>query len=329
MHDLFAKGNVAPASSPFDRAEWYALLAETGMTPLIAIAGDDQADAALALTHAEGRIAPLRNWYSFTWRQLAPAGPDGDRLLTDIARQLKKRGHRVTLEPVPDEDYSATRLAHAFGNAGWRVEVSKCDINHILHVDGQSFAEYWAGRPGPLRTTLKRKAKKVETQILTQFDADLWEEYERIYASSWKPEEDHPAMLRKFAESEGLAGRLRFAMAWHDGIPVAAQCWTVEDSTAFIHKLAYLESARSLSAGTTLSAALFEHVIDIDRVNMVDFGTGDQSYKADWMNGARPRYRIDCLDMAQARGWTDLARQTVNRLRDAEVPELAPIPPRR
>ena len=326
LQELFAKS--APARAPFDRAEWYELLAQTGLTPLIAIASDQERSAALALTEDNGRIAPLRNWYSFTWRQLAPDGAHGDRLLREIALQLRSRGHRVTLEPVPDEDGSATRLAKAFGGAGWRIEVTECDNNHVLHVGGQSFEDYWAQRPGKLRTTLKRKSKKVSVKVLTHFDEALWNDYEAIYAASWKPEEDHPAMLRQFASEEGREGRLRFGMAWHDDQPVAAQCWTVENGTAFIHKLAYLESARHLSAGTTLSAALFKHVIDRDGVDLVDFGTGDQPYKADWMNAVRPRYRIDCLDLKQPRAWMDLARLTMNRLRQAEVPELAPFPPR-
>ena len=327
LQELFAKGS--PAVSPFDRAEWYALLAETGLTPLIAIASDADQSAALALVEDAGRITPLRNWYSFTWRQLAPDGPQGDRLLVEIARQLKTRGHRVTLEPVPEEDGSATRLAQAFADAGWRVEVSQCDTNHVLHMGGASFAEYWQQRPGKLRTTLKRKAKKVDCTVTSDFDDQLWQDYEAIYADSWKPEEDHPAMLREFAREEGAAGRLRFGMAWHEGKPVAAQCWTVENGTAFIHKLAYLESAKKLSAGTTLSAALFEHVIDTDKVEQVDFGTGDQSYKADWMNAVRPRYRIDCLNLAAPRAWTDLARLAFHRLRAENTPELAPLPPRR
>ncbi|TAD83302.1 MAG: GNAT family N-acetyltransferase [Sphingomonadales bacterium] len=181
---------------------------------------------------------------------------------------------------------------------------------------GRSFAEYWDTRPGPLRTTLKRKARKVETEILTHFDAQVWADYETIYAASWKPAEDQPAMLRAFAEAEGAAGRLRLGIARAEGIAVAAQCWTVENSTAYIHKLAHLESHKPLSAGTTLTAALFAHVIDIDRVDLVDFGTGDQSYKADWMEEVRPRFRIDCLDPAQPKAWPPLAKRIL-RARDA------------
>ena len=327
LQELIAKGApVGPA--PFDRAEWYNLLAETGLTPLIAIASDDENSAALALMEEAGRISPMRNWYSFTWRQLAPDGEHGDRLLIEIARQLRSKGHRITLEPVPEEDGSATRLASAFATAGWRVEVSRCDTNHVLNVKGQSFDKYWAQRPGRLRTTLKRKAKKVETRVLTHFDEDLWRHYEAIYQASWKPTENQPKMLRDFAQEEAAAERLRFGVALFQGAPVAAQFWTVENGVAYIHKLAYLESARHLSAGTTLTAALFRHVIDLDRVELVDFGTGDQAYKADWMNAVRPRFRIDCLDLSQVNGWIDLARLAASRLREPQLPMLAPLPPR-
>jgi hypothetical protein len=295
--------------APFDRAEWFALLAETGLEPLIAMASDADASAALALTESGGRITPLRNWYSFTWRELAPAGPQGDRLLIAVARQLRSRGWRVTLEPVPGEDGSADRLAQAFRAAGWHVAIELCDINHILAARGRSFGEYWESRPGPLRITLKRKAKKVEVEVLTRFDPAVWADYEAIYAASWNPAEDFPAMLRAFAASEGAAGRLRLGIARADGMAVAAQCWTVEISIAYIHKLAHLESHKQRSAGTTLTAALFEHVIDVDRVALVDFGTGDQSYKADWMEDVRPRYRIDCLNPAAPRAWTPLAER--------------------
>jgi hypothetical protein len=304
----------ADAAAPFDRPEWFAAVAETGIPPLIVTASDGEHTAALALTEASGRITPLRNWYAFTWRARAPVGAEGDALLTAIAKSLKARGYRVTLEPVLDEDGSTERLARAFRRAGWQVAVAECDTNHILPVAGRSFAEYWDGRPGALRTTLKRKSKKVETQVLTHFDPAVWAEYEAIYAASWKPAEDQPAMLRAFAEAEGAAGRLRLGVARADGLAVAAQCWTVEHSIAYIHKLAHLESHKHLSAGTTLSAALFQHVIDRDRVTLIDFGTGDQSYKADWMEAVRPRYRIDCLNPAAPRAWAPLAKRILSRL---------------
>lgn len=333
LQELLEDGSARNVVTPFERPEWYALLVRTGLSPLVVTAkGSDargnDASAALVLTEVQGTLSPMRNWYNFTWRAFAKEGPSGDELLSEIARKLKSRTHRVTFEPVPDEEGSATQLALAMTNAGWRVEVTQCDTNHVLHVNGRSFEEYWQSRPGPLRTTLKRKGKKVETQIISHFDAPRWEAFEAIYQASWKPDEDHPAMLRAFAQQEGAAARLRLGVALHEGKPAAAQFWTVEGGTAYIHKLAHLDSSQKLSAGTTLTAALFQHVIDHDKVETVDFGTGTQSYKSDWMEETRPRYRLDCLNMSRPRSWLDLARLTARRLTQPDVPALAPTPPR-
>ncbi|MEM7700433.1 MAG: GNAT family N-acetyltransferase [Pseudomonadota bacterium] len=327
LQEMFADGAVTSAvATPFDRPEWYALLSQECEAPLIARAHDRGEQAALVLAQSKGRLNSYRNWYSFIWRPLVTEAPRESALLTALAHDLRSHGHRVTLAPVPNEDGSASRLARAFTDAGWRVETTRCDTNHFLAVNGRSFEDYWSARPGHLRTTHKRKASKVAVSILDTFDDDAWAEYEAIYAASWKPTEDHPAMLRAFAEAEGRAGRLRLGLASHKGQSVAAQFWTVENSVAYIHKLAHLESHKHLSAGTTLSAALFERVIDTDKVDMIDFGTGDEPYKRDWMESWRPRYRIDCLDMRSPRAWLDLVRLALRRTSEPNPPALARLP---
>ncbi|MDZ4308066.1 GNAT family N-acetyltransferase [Allopontixanthobacter sp.] len=319
-HDTveFLQGPIAPGeyrqAGPFDRVEWFRLLAEGGISPLLVEASKDGECLALPLTRTDSGFEPLVNWYSFHWRPVMRCDGLGTFLLVAAAKDLRRQSHRVTLWPLPDEDGTASRLQHAFREAGWHVERSQCDHNHILHVDGRSFAEYWAARPGAMRTTLKRKAKKVAVELFDRFDPAAWAAYEHIYASSWKPEEGNPALLRQFAQAEGAAGRLRLGIARHEGIAVAAQFWTVENGAAYIHKLAHLEEYKALSAGTTLSAAMFEQTIDRDRVTLIDFGTGNDAYKTDWMEEARPRYRLECLDPAQPRAWPVLARRMAARL---------------
>ncbi len=308
------QGGAFDAAGPFARAEWFALLEDAGLAPFVVEAREGAACVALPLTLASGRAEAMRNWYAFTWR---PLGNTDMALLTAAARSLRRRAHRVTLWPLPNEDETATRLIAAFSAGGWRVDCRPCDHNHVLPVAGRSFAQYWAGRPGQMRTTLKRKAKKVVVEIFDRFDPDAWAAYEAIYGESWKPEEGDPKLLRKFAEAEGAAGRIRLGIARAEGDAVAAQFWTVESGTAYIHKLAHRESAKPLSAGTTLSAALFERVIDGDRVELIDFGTGNDPYKRDWMEVDRPRYRLDCLDPAQPRAWPALAKR---RLRVSHAP---------
>ena len=258
-------------------------------------------------------LESLHHVFAFTWTPLVPDGALGDALLTATARDLKAQTHHVALECLPGEDGTADRLARAFRRAGWIAHLSVCDTNHVLGVRGRSFADYWAERPGQMRTTLKRKAKKVDVSIATEFLASDWEAYRTIYERSWKGEERDAALLEDFARAEGAAGRLRMGIARHEGEPVAAQFWTVEGDTAFIHKLAYDAEFRQLSAGTTLSAALFEHVIDRDGVELVDFGTGGDGYKRDWMDSERPRYALTCIDWRQPRGAALLAAKAFGK----------------
>lgn len=305
---------IDSAPSPFARPEWFALLEARCALPFVILADEDRNKSALVLENRNGHLHSLVNWYSFSWQ---PSLSNDPIALRRIAKGLRGKGHRVTMAPVPDEDGSAAALEAAFRAAGWHVRREACDHNHVLPVGGRSFADYWASRPGPMRTTLKRKAKKVDISILTQWDADSWQAYEAIYAKSWKPEEGDPALLREFAQQEADARHMRLGIAQHDGIPVAVQFWTVENGIAYIHKLAHLEEYKPLSAGTSLSAALFEHVIDTDGVSLIDFGTGNDAYKRDWMELDRPRYRIDCLDPRQPRAWPALAKRLIRTLAPA------------
>ena len=311
-------------STPFDRLAWWRALAdECGLAPMLVACHDEARGdtAVLPLAHAATprHFVALANWYSF---RVAPVfsqgvfgkGAEAMPLLTALATNLARRADRVTLAPVPDEGGEAALLARAFRAAGWFVSKTVCDTNHILPVAGRDYAAYLASRPGPLRTTLKRKRCKVEIKLFQHFDPGAWAAYEAIYAASWKPAEGSPAFLARFAREEGAAGRLRLGLALAEGRPVAAQVWTVEGGTAFIHKLAHLEEARALSPGTSLSAALFEQVIDRDRVTLVDFGTGDDGYKRDWMEQQRPRYQLDMIRPAAIGQWPQIVRASVKRL---------------
>jgi len=302
------------AHAPFDRLEWWRLLERhCGHRPLIAVAREGQTRAVLPLMRAGHSLVALANWYSFRVAPLITPGADAPALLAEIARDLAGEAPRMALSPLPDENGEATLIETAFRKAGWTVFRRQCDVNHVLPMDDRSFAEYMAARPGPLRTTLKRKAAKVTVTIERQFNPQSWAAYEAIYAQSWKGQEGSPAMLRAFAEAEGAAGRLRLGLACTAGEPVAAQFWTVEHGTAFIHKLAHTEASKPLSPGTTLSAALFEEVIDRDQVELVDFGTGNDPYKRDWMEQVRPRYALEMYRPMQPGNWPRIARTALRR----------------
>ncbi|MDE1466574.1 GNAT family N-acetyltransferase [Aurantiacibacter sp. D1-12] len=299
---------------PFARLEWFALLETTAASPLIVLAQDGDQALTMPLQFGDGQLEPLTNWYAFSWRALSTEERIPHEMITAIGKALAKRTNRIVLDKVPEEEVTARALSQGFFAAGWHVIREQSDVNHVLSLNGRTYEEYLSGRPGPLRTTLKRKAKKVEVVLATTFSEEDWAAYEAVYADSWKPEEGDPALLRNFAELESAAGRYRFALAKLEGKPVAAQFWTVENGTAYIHKLAHRQSAQNVSPGTTLTAALMQHVIDLDHVKMVDFGTGDDPYKRDWMEDIRTRYRLTCVRPGDPRNWLIMGKALIRKL---------------
>ena len=323
-HDNFLTAQAAAAGALdreaqpclFDRLDWLESLHRMALrdkAPALLQAKGGDAQGWLPLMQiGKGHLVALANWYNFTW---APIFTNADSeveklaLLRGLARLASKHARRLTLAPVPDEDGSASMVQAAFEASGWSVFREVCDQNHILEVKGRSFDAYWEGRPSRLKNTVKRKGKAgaVTIRIESEYGAESWRDYERVYARSWKPEEGSPEFLRQIAERESVAGALRLGLAYIDGKPVAAQFWTVENGTALIHKLAHDERHMQASPGTLLSAALFQHVIDVDRVDLIDFGTGNDAYKSEWMEDVRDRYRLEMFWPNNPANWPYIA----------------------
>jgi Acetyltransferase (GNAT) domain len=310
--------------SLFDRIDWLESLHRMALRdrePLLLRASDGAAELWLPLMLAgRGHYASLANWYNFHWRPVfAGAGDEVTKLslLREVALQAKAHARRMSLAPLPDEEHSATLIANAFEQAGWAVFREECDENHYLQVKGRSFDSYWEGRPSRLKNTVKRKGKSgaVTIRIEREYSAESWRDYERVYARSWKPHEGSPDFLRQLAEQESVAGALRLGIAYIEGQPVAAQFWTVENGTALIHKLAHDERHMAASPGTLLSAALFQHVIDVDHVETIDFGTGNDAYKTEWMEAVRPRYRLELFWPNNPANWPHIALRTFRAYR--------------
>jgi hypothetical protein len=246
-------------------------------------------------------------WYSLR------VGLVGTREGADaIATSLRKRLNTLELSPLDEPE----ALAGALRRAGWIVTISPATASWRADTSGKSFEDFWSSRPSRLRGTAARKGRTagLTVDIHRSFDPAAWAAYEDVYRASWKPQEGSFPFLRALAEREGAAGALRLGIARKDGAPVAAQLWTVENGTAWIHKLAYREDARGLSPGTILSEAMFRSAIDEDRVATIDYGTGDEPYKADWMDRRETLWRIEAFNPRRPAGLAAAARAAAGRL---------------
>ena len=98
-----------------------------------------------------------------------------------------------------------------------------------------------------------------------------------------------------------------------EGKAVAAQFWSTDDGVAYIHKLSHVAGHDALSPGTLLTHALFAQAFDEDQVSRIDFGTGDDGYKRDWMEQVRPRYQLEMYRPAWPGNWPRIARAALRR----------------
>jgi hypothetical protein len=313
-----AGGALDRASQPrvYDRLDWFRMTVAHGLAgpPLVLRARHEDASAWLFLAPAgRRRAAPLASWYTLAFAPVL-AGAEAYRLLPSLFREAARRFDVLTLEPVSSPDIGSIRAALI--EAGWRTLATVKTVNRTAAVR-QPFATWWAARPARLRNTVarRRRSHPLEVAIHDRFDAGAWGAYDEVYRASWKPEEGSMPFLRELAVREGEAGTVRLGIARDaDGRAVAAQLWLVEGGTATIHKLAHREDAAAGSPGSILSAAMFEHVIDRDAVTRLDFGLGDEPYKADWMEDAAPVWRIDAYRPFTPRGLAALGRERLGRL---------------
>ena len=89
--------------------------------------------------------------------------------------------------------------------------------------------------------------------------------------------------------------------------------WIVHGGVASIYKICYAEKFAKLSVGSVLTARLLEHVLDVDRVTEVDYLSGDDTYKANWMSDRRERWGIMAFNPETLWGRAGIIRHIVGR----------------
>jgi hypothetical protein len=310
---------IQNAMAPEDRVRIYGMTGARGI-PL-----------GMLLTRHSGtsssfrKLEALANYYSCFY---APhfAGPACEsrrtlQSLTQAIAQEKPRWDAVEVKPLDVQAREFPEFVEAFKAAGFVVQTYFSFGNWYLPVNGRSFAEYSETLPSVLRNTLSRKRKKLEKtgrakiEIVTGgegLDAAI-DAYMKVYLSSWKQPEPYPEFVPGLMRMCAEMGALRLGIICVDGEPAAAQLWIVHQGKALIYKLAYDERFADLSVGTILSAKLFERALDVDKVTEVDYLSGDDAYKKDWMSQRRERWGILALNPRTPRGVLAIARHVGGR----------------
>ncbi len=275
-----------------------------------------------ALSRLGGRVGALANYYTTLWAPALADGVTSVDLVPMLAALRKDSGRLPALYFSPLDPHAATTqvLANALTAAGYWVQRYFAHGNWYMPVAGD-WQSHSAALPGPVRTTLKRMGKRLAQrqaviEVITQpADVDrAVAAYEQVYAHSWKHPEPVTSFVHGLASTCAQLGWLRLGLVWLDGQPIAAQLWIVSHGRAAIYKLAYDERFKDLSAGTVLTAHLMEHVIDLDKVQEVDYLVGDDPYKRQWMTHRRERIGLVAFDCRTASGLFAALRMQAGQL---------------
>ncbi len=272
------------------------------------------------------RLLSLTNFYTMSF------APVLRRELADAREPLRcLAAHILSERPGWDvldfrsliADAASTRaLEDALGSVGMVLDSYAQFDNWYLPCAGVSGAQYMASRPSQLRNTVTRKAKKLakahrfEIAICCtpQELAKALPDYQAVYARSWKEPESYPDFVPALMEHAAGEGRLRLGLLYVDGMPAAAQIWLLTGKKALIYKLAYDEAYAAFSVGSILTKAMFEHVLDLDKVDEIDYGVGSEPYKLDWMSEKRRVIGLLAFNPRRLKGLSAAGRHFAGRL---------------
>ncbi len=174
-------------------------------------------------------------------------------------------------------------------------------VNWSQALNGASFEAYMAGRPGRLRNTVARKSRKLQREhgykirlYTNEGLPEALEAFQTVFRASWKGTETDADLIPGLAPRLAARGWLRLAVLTIAGHPAAAQLWFVAHGKASIFRLAYDEAWKRYSPGSILTRYLVKHVIEVDRVDFIDFLVGDDPYKKEWVSQSRDRWVLAC-----------------------------------
>ncbi len=229
-----------------------------------------------------------------------------------------------------------SRIYHNVSNA-----LKQCGM-HVHHYDyrpnlyedlsGITFKDFVASRPSMVRKTYMRKSRKLEKsnnvhfEFITSGNLDkAIADYKIIHDKSWKEDEIFPnhdaGVIRKAAQ----AGSLRMGLLYVDDQPVAVQVWLVSAGRATIYKLHYDSDYHQQSVGAILMLRMFEHMIDVEHINEVDFGIGDETAKSLWLKHQRPLCGIVAFNPKTPGGLLALSKFTASGMLDNAKEKFKPL----
>lgn len=206
----------------------------------------------------------------------------------------------LDLNAIPEEDNCFNTLKLAVEKAHLEHSESFCFGDWYLNDIEGSGEEYFLRVPKRITKDISYNQRRLqrmgnyEFRLISNQEIDRYMDfYYEVYSKSWQKEERiGPTFHRDLAKMAGEKGWLRLGFLFCENAPIASQLWISCNGTAFIMKTVYDQDYKKYSPGKVLTAEMMKYVIDIDKVKVVDYLHGDESYKEDWAPKRRERKRL-------------------------------------
>jgi hypothetical protein len=300
----------AEKDSLFFSRQWFENLVTTALEDeknllLVCVVEESHVDESTVLAILPLLTSSNKQWTSFhhlytSLFTLLLAENNQQEILHCLAKGVSQLPFEsLALEPIAEDDKNINKLRQVMESFGLSSTRYARFFNWHHPLQGQAFADYMEARPSKVRNTIARKQRKLEREhdykIRLHAGSDVQQamaDYHAVYKASWKANEPHETVIKGLVDKFSKPAWLRLAILYIEGQPVASQLWFVVHKKASIFKLAYDEDWKQYSPGSILTKYLMETVIDTDKVEEIDFLTGNDRYKQDWMSERRRRWRV-------------------------------------
>lgn len=249
----------------------------------------------------------------------SPDVDDREVLLTHLLRHFRKGVRQVAempvdvlrLWPAQLDSEPGQMLLRSLRRAGFWVQVYANSYNRFEDTTGMDYDEYFSRRSAKLRSNLRRRQRLLEKEGAVELSlcSDLSElnsalsDYISVSHGSWKePESMVSEDILALIQLTAAKGTLRLGILRLDGVAAAAQFWIVSGGVAYSSRLAHHEDYKHLAVGLVLTNFMLSHLLDDDHVDRIDFGYGEEDYKASWMKDARDYYGFLAFNTSTRRG---------------------------
>jgi len=272
-------------------------------------------------------VTSLSNYYSPYFRLILNNSADAETTINELITHIKHDlaiWDAMLLGPVDVCSVNNYLFVEALKKQGLSVKTYFACANWIIDLNDTDFTSYFKSRPSKLRHTYQRRQKKLahDYQFNIKVFSDLTDleeaiaDYQTIYSKSWKVKEPYVNFIPNLIRTCAKDGVLRLGILYVNNIPAAAQIWILNRKSASIYKLAYDPLFKDYSVGTILTMYLAERMITDEGMSRLDYLTGDDSYKKDWMNIRREFMCIYVINKENIRGRYLILKENLSVLKN-------------